>query len=63
MKAGSHLRPQSSYFENRRELGPVDWMPPLMGFGHMAVYAVHEIYRPELFAAFWPETRHPPLPE
>jgi hypothetical protein len=38
-------------------------MPPLMGFGQTAVYAVHEIDRLEPFAASLPETRHPPLPE
>jgi hypothetical protein len=50
-------------FRNRGELGPIDGMPPLMGFLHTAVYAVHEIHRLEPFAAFLPETRHPPLPE
>lgn len=50
-------------FRNPRELGPIDWMPPLMGFGRLAVYAVHESYRPELFPAFLPETQEPPLPE
>jgi hypothetical protein len=41
-------------------------MPPLMGFGPVAVYALHEIDRPELFAAFLPDlpaNRHPSLPE